>query len=635
MPAPVHADLSPDGQRLAVTSVRVPAGGEDEFKWLSIVDVDAGSVVRFAPALEGDGSAAWSPSGDRLVFVTARTGRPQLAIAGVDDMSALVVTDLAGGVAGVPSWSPDGGRVAFAAPRGRIVDRSLPYRITRPVPWGDGIGPLDDPTQVWVLDLNTGECEQCTDDEWRWSRPRWAPDGHTIAARASHDPTGRRRGQHLRLVTVDGVWTEPAVPGGFAVVHAWSTTGLLAVLVVQPEGHQLGAQGELHVVAPDGVRNASAGAGFGVGGDVYGDSPAALGDSYDAALVVDGSQAWVRMADGGRTGVARVDLGAEPPVWERVVTGDRCVTPVGARGGRLVAAEQSAHQPCRLAVIDIDRPDASARPLPVAPDDGVAAVPATAEVRRFTVASPKDGFALEAWFLAPPATTTPLPTVLIVHGGPMAAFGESFSIDAQTLCAAGFGVLYTNPHGSTGYGDAFTHSVIGDWGGTPVDDVLAVIDHAVNLGWVDGDRLGMTGNSYGGYLTAWMACTTSRFRAAVVENPVTDLLSMYGTSDIGALFLPAQLDSGPPTEDLEPYLQWSPILHAHQCHTPVLFVVGEQDHRCPMSQALEMHRALHAVGTPSEILVLPGSSHEGSTYGPMPCRLAHDAALVDWMRRTL
>jgi hypothetical protein len=136
--------------------------------------------------------------------------------------------------------------------------------------------------------FTTGSCEQISNDEWRWSLPRWSPDGATIAARASHDPSGRRRGQHLRFLSLDGSWTAPDVPGGFTVVRAWSPTGLLATLVVQPEGHPLGARGELHVIRPDGVRHLTADTPFGVGGDVYGDSPAALGDGYDFALVVDG-----------------------------------------------------------------------------------------------------------------------------------------------------------------------------------------------------------------------------------------------------------------------------------------------------------------------------------------------------------
>lgn len=634
VPAPVQADLAPDGRRLAVTSVRVPAGGEAEEQWLSIVDVDTGAAAAFAGAVEGDGSAVWSPSGDRIAFVTARTGRAQVAVATADGAIVEVVTDLPGGVAGAPAWSPDGGRLAFAAARGRGIDHTRPYRVTRAVAMGDGIGHLDDPPQLWVLDVASGACDRLTDDEWRWSRPRWSPDGLTLAARVSHDPAGRRRGQHLRLVAPDGTWHAPDVPGGFAVVHAWASDGALAVLVVQPQGQLLGSRGQLRVWRDGAARWLNEHEGFGVAGDVYGDSPAALGDSYDGALVVDGTTAWVRVADGGRLGLARIDLAAGEPVWTQVRTGDRSVTPVGAAAGGLVVAEQSAGSPCAVLALDAMDPGAPGRELPVWPSP-VPARPAAAEVHRFTVPSPVDGAALEAWFLRTAGSRGPLPTVLMVHGGPNAAFGEAFSIDAQALCAAGFGVVYTNPHGSTGYGDAFTHAAIADWGGTPVRDVLAVIDHAVGEGWADGDRIGMTGNSYGGYLTAWMACTTERFRAAVVENPVTDLLSMYGTSDIGALFVPAQLNVGPPTEDPEPYLRWSPLLHAHRCTTPVLFVVGAQDHRCPPSQAFELHRALHALGTPSEVLVLPGASHEGSTYGPVPGRLAHDEALVEWMTRWL
>jgi dipeptidyl aminopeptidase/acylaminoacyl peptidase len=328
-------------------------------------------------------------------------------------------------------------------------------------------------------------------------------------------------------------------------------------------------------------------------------------------------------------------LSANQPTWDRLATGDGCVSPVAARGERLIIASQSAAEPCRLAVIDSDDRDPSPRLLPTALDEATIPTPSPADVRRFTVPSPIDSALLEGWFLSPPGAALRLATV-VVHGGPMAAFGECFSFDAQVLCAAGFGVLYTNPHGSTGYGDAFTHSVIGDWAGAPVADVLAVIDHAVGLGWVNDERVGVRGNSYGGYLSAWMACTTTLFRAAVVENPVTGLLSMYGTSDIGGLFLPAQLGSGPPTVDIGPYLRSSPILHAHECRTPVLFVVGDDDdRRCPPGQAFELHRALHAVGTPSEVLVLPGASHEGSTFGPVACRLAHDHALVEWMSRWL
>ena len=230
--------------------------------------------------------------------------------------------------------------------------------------------------------------------------------------------------------------------------------------------------------------------------------------------------------------------------------------------------------------------------------------PASAEVRRFTVES-AEGWPLDGWFLSPPGSSGRLPTVLVIHGGPHFTYGEAFSLDAQALCAAGFGVLYTNPRGSTGYGDAFAHAVHGDWADGPSSDVLAVVDHAVQSGWADGDRLGVTGNSYGGYLSAWLASTTHRFRAAVIENPVIDLLGMYGTSDIGRRFFPAQL-GGPPRDNIDAYVAQSPMLQGHRCQTPSLFVVGELDRRCPPAQAWAMHRVLCEAGTPSEVLVLPG-----------------------------
>ena len=222
----------------------------------------------------------------------------------------------------------------------------------------------------------------------------------------------------------------------------------------------------------------------------------------------------------------------------------------------------------------------------------------------------------------------------MIHGGPHFSYGEAFSLDAQALCAAGFGVLYTNPRGSTGCGDAFAHAVHGDWAHGPARDVLAVVDAAVERGLADPARLGVTGNSYGGYLSAWLASTTDRFGAAVIENPVTDLIGMYGTSDIGRRFFPAQL-GGPPHAVLDVYTSQSPLLQAHKCSTPCLFVTGELDRRCPPGQTWAMHRVLRDAGTISEVLVLPGSSHEGSTYGPIPARIAHDDALVDWMTRWL
>lgn len=159
------------------------------------------------------------------------------------------------------------------------------------------------------------------------------------------------------------------------------------------------------------------------------------------------------------------------------------------------------------------------------------------DVYWFSISLFLDGAQFEVWFLVFFDMLGLLLMVLMVYGGLMVAFGECFLLDVQVLCAVGFGVLYINLYGLIGYGDVFMHAVIGDWGGGLVDDVLVVIDYVVLFGLVDGERVGMIGNFYGGYFMVWMVCMIICFWFVVVENLVIDLLSMYGMSDIGVLFL--------------------------------------------------------------------------------------------------
>ena len=624
--APIHADLHPSGDRLLVTVVWVADGTDEESIEVRLVDLADGSSRRLPGSNEGDHTATWSPDGLSVAFVSARTGLSQVHVVATDSGLVRCVSSLPAGTVGAADWSPDGRRLALCGARGRGIDRARPWRVTRAVQWADGIGALDDPPQVWIVDVESGVGRMLTDDEWRWSLPRWSPDGGTIGVRASFDPDGHRRGQHLRLVDLDGGVTEPAVPGGFAVVHDWLSDGSLVALSIQPVGRPGGSEAQLHRVHADGsIGRLDAFLPCPVGGTVYGDSAAAVGDAFETALCVDGLDVVLRTHLGGEMGVAV--LSADTGAWEVLEDGARCVSPLGRSNGTLVVSEQDAESPCRLVAISRQR-----RVSIEWTDDPD--LPELAVATRWQVGSPHDGATLDAWHLRPRGVDGPLPTVLIVHGGPNAAFGECFQIDAHALCAAGFGVVYCNPHGSTGYGDGFAHAVFDHWGDLPVADVMAVLDAAVERGWVDADRIGVSGNSYGGYLSTWMATTTTRFRAAVAENPVTDLLSLFGTSDIGATFLPMQMGVSP-LDDIEPYLRWSPLLRAAECSTPLLFVAGSDDRRCPPTQAFEMHRTLRALGRVSEVLVLPGSSHEGSTFGPPAVRLAQDAALIEWMQRWL
>ncbi|MCZ3389812.1 MAG: S9 family peptidase [Actinomycetia bacterium] len=620
--APLHAGLSPDGSLLTLTTVRIPEGSEEEIVELTVVEVRSGVETTLPSAAPGDRVGQWAPDGERVAFLTDRNGETSLAVAELASSRADVFTGVER-VDGPPVWSPDGSAIVVPCRRGTVVDRTRPYRWKRPFPAADGVGPLEDPPQLRLVDVATGDARWLTDDAWRWATPRWSPDGSKIAATVAADPSDMLGGQCLRVVDLKSTVGSPAVPGGRGVVPVWLPDVRLVVLVVEPHGRPAGSAATLFVISGADVRELPI---PDLLGDVFGDCPAELADTYEQVMIAHDDSVVVRVGARGRMGIATVDI--DTGEVTQILEGQRACSPVGLADNRLVFTRQAADLFPELAIINIvgHQQGGEQRLVSFAAD-----TTPPAQVRRFTVES-AEGWPLDGWFLSPPRTSAPLPTVLVIHGGPHFAYGEAFSLDAQALCAAGFGVLYTNPRGSTGYGDDFAHAVHGDWADGPTRDVLTVVDHAVQSGWADPERLGVTGNSYGGYLSAWLASTTNRFRAAVIENPVIDLLGMYGTSDIGRRFFPAQL-GGPPRDNIDVYVAQSPLLQGHRCQTPSLFVVGELDRRCPPAQAWAMHRVLCETGTPSEVLVLPGSTHEGSTYGPPMGRFAHDEALVEWMTR--
>ena len=222
--------------------------------------------------------------------------------------------------------------------------------------------------------------------------------------------------------------------------------------------------------------------------------------------------------------------------------------------------------------------------------------------------------------------------ILLMHGGPHGAYGNDFSFDRQLLAAQGYMVRYTNPRASTGYGEDFRWGTWGGWGFNDYDDVMAGVDHAIANYDIDTARMGVTGYSYGGYLTNWVITQTDRFAAAIAGASISNWVSDYAVADI-----PRTKESefyGPPWEErgLEHLLRSSPIIHAKGVTTPTMFVHGEYDHRVPIEEAEQMYVALRKQKVPAKFVRYPESYHGGWT----PWRTVHRTWVqLEWWEQWL
>ncbi|HET8587890.1 MAG TPA: S9 family peptidase, partial [Candidatus Limnocylindria bacterium] len=224
------------------------------------------------------------------------------------------------------------------------------------------------------------------------------------------------------------------------------------------------------------------------------------------------------------------------------------------------------------------------------------------------------------------------PLIVQIHGGPHAMYGHAMFHEMQLLAARGYAVALGNPRGSVGYGEEFAATTCGRWGESDMPDVMAMLDAALALGWVDEDRLGVTGGSYGGYLTNWIVGHTDRFRAAVTQRCVANFHSFFGTSDIGYDFGEHEF-GGVPWADSAKLLTYSPISYADKITTPLLIIHAEQDLRCPIEQAEQMFTALRYLDREVEFVRIPEENHDLSRNGTPSRRLARLHHLTGWFEQ--
>jgi dipeptidyl aminopeptidase/acylaminoacyl peptidase len=238
---------------------------------------------------------------------------------------------------------------------------------------------------------------------------------------------------------------------------------------------------------------------------------------------------------------------------------------------------------------------------------------------------------VHGWIMLPPGYMAgeKRPLVLEIHGGPHLSYGSAYVHEFQVLAAQGYIVLYTNPRGSQGYGQAYSDAIRNDWGGIDYDDIMACLDYAIEQGNVDGNRLGVAGGSYGGYMTTWAIGHTDRFKAAVASRMVSNLYSAWGSGDFTWMLWNWELE-GTPQERTALYLERSPVTYVEQMRTPLLITHAEDDLRTAIEQSEQLYVALKLLKREVKMVRFPSGGHDISRTGKPSLRVQRLEHICGW-----
>jgi dipeptidyl aminopeptidase/acylaminoacyl peptidase len=605
--------FSPDGSTIAfvITSVDQKQNRRRSEIW-SVPTDGSRPAAALTTAPQSSNGPRWSPDGKTIAFLTARnapgdTGdnaRTQVWLLPLAGGEPQRVTSLLNGVSSF-QWSPDGSRMVVISRSGPSDTAKSPSDVRHYAhanyKFNDSGWFDDKKTHLWVVDVATGRALQVTSgDDWNDTDPQWSPDGTRIAF------VSNRTGKAFDEDRNTDVWVINANGGPLTKIsdHAegdtsprWSPDGqTIAFLSAVPEK----SHPRIWLAAS--------------GGNAV---------SKTAADNVDLIPSQLRWAEGGKalyfeTGykgtsqLIRVDLASRRAA--PITTGDRTVHALDVcdQTGRFVYAVNDPTHPDDLYVSDASgRNERQITHVNDALQKQLALVP----VERVPYKG-ADGWDVDGFIMKPvgwePGKKYPM--ILSIHGGPAGQYGFDWYHEFQVYASRGWAVFFTNPRGSTGYGEKFERGIELNWGGKDYIDIMNGVDTALaKFSWIDRDRLGVTGGSYGGFMTNWILGHTARFKAAVTLRSISNFVSDDGTRD--GQYGHTDDFGGDIFEKFDLYWDRSPLKYVKNVKTPTLVLHSDADYRVPIEQGEQWYRALRHYGVTSEIVFFPRENHNLTRTG--------------------
>lgn len=657
--------MSPDGQRVAFVVTTIDEHKHEYRSSIWVVPSAGGEARRFTTGTAKASSPAWSPDGRWLAFVTDREGeptgkdekeqkmhgkgKPQVWLIPADGGEAQQLTFMQHGASN-PVWSPDGKRLLFSAqvgpadeetedgkplPKARVIDR-LWYRL-------DGVGYIyERRSHLFLVDVSGGEPQQLTDGDWDDNEPAWSPDGSTIAFASSREEDRWRlpAPDIYTLALHDGKAGDlrRVTNGSLACgVPSWSRDGktiaFLATTKLRSAGHT-----DLYTIAANSTEVAATNLTPDFEGSGMDWTNSDMGDDHlmpQPVWSADDKALYVLVSHRGASRIYTIPVSGAGTQPETLTPGAVHVRDFSAdaQGDKLALLLGNATHPVEVYVCSLSTPGELHRLTGFNDELFEELALSYPEYMPYTG---YEGWPMDGWILKPrdfdPSKKYPL--IVEIHGGPATQYGYGFFHEMQLLTAAGYVVFYSNPRGSIGYGRDFALAVRGAWGEKDSLDIMAGVDALLAKGYIDEQRMGVTGGSYGGFMTNWLIGHNDRFKAAVTQRSVVNLASDFGSSDFGWVFADDEMDTTP-WDDLERYMQMSPIKYVKNMHTPLLILHSEQDLRCNIEQAEQLFAALKWLGRDVQFVRFEGQSHGLSRGGHPKLRKQRLQLILDWFDKYL